>query len=89
MVFGIYIYLNTLEVEMSLRNWSLERDKSCLTNSKDILMKTESAGDVRSKLLTFIQQLLVKEPPHQYRIDAPETFQVSFAIQFLKVNQNL
>lgn len=52
-------------------------------------MKTESAGDVRSKLLTFIQQLLVKEPPHQYRIDAPETFQVSFAIQFLKVNQNL
>jgi len=39
-----------------LRNWSLERDKFCLTNSKDIL-KMKCSGDVRLKLWTFVQQL--------------------------------
>lgn len=52
-----YIFECLGSADECLRNWSLERDKSCLTNSKDITNKMKSIGDERCKLLTFIEQL--------------------------------
>lgn len=52
-----YIFECLGSADEYLRNWSLERDKSCLTSSEDITNKMKSVGDIRCKLLTFIEQL--------------------------------